>query len=215
MGDEVLTLEELIEYLKDRPDRWFRIGLERPHSDRGDYSQVAFSATTPIQARELLKSVEGFIGQEFEGYKDGATYKIARKSLAFLGGWGDCGTPITAELMNALLFDPPSQTEESEEIALLKSILEDATQVAIETQNLLQKKDWSQLSEFSTHFSMHINNLPYHIERMNQKRETSIREQALKSAVKEFVSKVKGESKDEILKRLQEVFAESEGENDL
>lgn|SRR5574341_709424 len=69
-------------------------GFGSPHSDRGDYSELAFSPepkTTLGQMLTYAKSAEGAI---FLGWK-GGEYRMNRSTPVYIGECGECGDAIT------------------------------------------------------------------------------------------------------------------------
>lgn len=89
-----MTLDELIQELRNRdPTIVVRNGFSSGHSDRGDYSNVAFTPVDETTIGEMLHHAESIKGQTVGGYK-GGTYLMAGYVDAHIGEWGECGDRI-------------------------------------------------------------------------------------------------------------------------
>lgn len=90
-----LTLGELIAWLKEQnPKRAVSNGFGGPHSDRGDYSNVAFSPVSQTTFGEMLRHAENALDKTFTGYK-GGEFVMHYYVDALIGEWGECGENIT------------------------------------------------------------------------------------------------------------------------
>lgn len=91
-----MTLATLIEWLAQQ-DQALRVkhGFSSPHSDRGDYYNLAFSPEPESTIAEMLKSASGAVERTFQGYK-GGDYKMGASTSVYIGKWGDCGEEITS-----------------------------------------------------------------------------------------------------------------------
>lgn len=89
------TLDELISWLASQPvDATVRDGFGSPHSDRGDYSNVAFDPVPVTTFGEMLNHARSALDREFSGYK-GGEYVMHGYVDALIGQYGSCGENIT------------------------------------------------------------------------------------------------------------------------
>ena len=101
-----LTLGGLIAALKSHPaDIPVRFdhgaGVGTAHSDRGYYSDLAFSDAEEIGAAgDLLKEGEAAIGKTYKGYK-GGDYTMTAKTPLWNAPYGCTGVAIMAVELNA------------------------------------------------------------------------------------------------------------------
>lgn len=106
-----MTLGELIAFLeKQEPQRVVTRGFGRPHSDRGNYSNVAFEPRVNVTVQEMLDHARAAVGATFQGWK-GGDYTMDEHTEAFIGEWGDCGAP--ADIMVIRLLE--------DDVAILKN----------------------------------------------------------------------------------------------
>lgn len=67
-----MTLDGLIRALEEADQSYTApIGLGRPHSHRGDYSQLAFSPAENVSVSEMLGHARDALGSTFFGWKGG------------------------------------------------------------------------------------------------------------------------------------------------
>lgn len=67
-----MNLAEIIELLETFPkDKIAEVGIGRPISWRGDYSQLAFIEAEGITVEEMINNARSAIGETFEGWKGG------------------------------------------------------------------------------------------------------------------------------------------------
>lgn len=95
-------LKDIIEELEkwDR-DLMVRPGFGAPHSDRGDYSELAFDPTEQATVGEMLDHARSALGRTFEGWK-GGEYIMNEWTPCHIGAYGTCGEsigPLTVRLM--------------------------------------------------------------------------------------------------------------------
>jgi len=90
-----MTLIELIEQLEQQ-DATLQVqdGFGEPHSDRGDYSNVAFVPVERTTFGEMLVHARSALGATFTGWK-GGEYTMHEYVDAHIGEYGDCGEEIT------------------------------------------------------------------------------------------------------------------------
>ena len=90
-----MTLGDLIKWLKEQnADDVVLDGFGSPHSDRGDYSELAFKPVEKTTFGEMLKHAESAVGKKFTGYK-GGEYIMREYTSVYIGCYGDCGDEIT------------------------------------------------------------------------------------------------------------------------
>lgn len=90
-----LTLGRLIGWLRERnPDASVQHGFSAPHSDRGDYSNLAFNPCENTTFGEMLRHAESALGETFAGYK-GGEYTMHEWTDVLIGEHGECGENIT------------------------------------------------------------------------------------------------------------------------
>lgn len=90
-----MTLDELILELSSRnPGQPVKNGFGSGHSDRGDYSNAAFSPVVETTFGEMLKHAMELKNTSQQGYK-GGSYLMAGYVEVLIGNWGDCGEHIS------------------------------------------------------------------------------------------------------------------------
>jgi len=91
----MITLGDLIEWL-EKQDQTLVVkdGFGSPHSDRGDYYDLAFDPLPEAKISEMLKHARNADGEIFQGYK-GGDFKMDRDTRVHIGEYGECGDPIT------------------------------------------------------------------------------------------------------------------------
>ena len=89
-----MTLDELILELSSRnPGQRVKNGFGSGHSDRGDYSNAAFSPVSETTIGEMLRHAKELKNTDQTGYK-GGRYLMAGYVSVLIGEWGDCGEYI-------------------------------------------------------------------------------------------------------------------------
>ncbi|HCU06466.1 MAG TPA: hypothetical protein DIC42_02630 [Holosporales bacterium] len=69
-------------------------GFGYPHSDRGDYSELAFNPLPKAKIDEMLAHAKGAVGATFTGWK-GGEYIMEESTPVYIGDYGECGDAIT------------------------------------------------------------------------------------------------------------------------
>jgi hypothetical protein len=89
------TLGQLIEWLSEQDaGATVRHGFGCPHSDRGDYYNLAFDPAETTTYGEMLAHARAALGQTFTGYKGGEFF-MGEHTDVLIGEWGECGEYIT------------------------------------------------------------------------------------------------------------------------
>lgn len=100
-----MTLEELIAELKlHHPARVVKDGFSRPHSYRGDYSQLAFVPAEDVSIGQMLQAAESSLGQSFQGYK-GGHYTMGGHVECYLAEVGESGEELGRRLLSYMLAE--------------------------------------------------------------------------------------------------------------
>ena len=90
-----MRLRELIEWLERQDaERTVTNGFGEPHSDRGDYSLLAFEPVKVTTFGEMLAHAAAAEGRTFTGWK-GGEYVMEGDTRCRIGKWGECGEDIT------------------------------------------------------------------------------------------------------------------------
>lgn len=90
-----MTLGKLIEWLEQQnPDLIVPDGFSSPHSDRGDYSELAFSPEPQSRIGDMLAHAKSALGATFEGWKGGG-FTMHEHVSVYIGDYGECGEEIT------------------------------------------------------------------------------------------------------------------------
>lgn len=102
-----MQLEDVIKTLEKYPPEQIVVhGWDRAHSDRGNYSDLAFGPADDVNVGQMLQVARGALGSVFEGYK-GGSYKMAEYTECYLAHWGYwTGIPISYALLGWMLEDP-------------------------------------------------------------------------------------------------------------
>jgi hypothetical protein len=96
MAFGTMSLGEVIEQLESLPeDAVVPHGFGSPHSDRGDYSQLAFTPESQARVSDMLASAKSAVGTTYTGWK-GGEYEMGTYSYCHIGEYGTCGEPITS-----------------------------------------------------------------------------------------------------------------------
>lgn len=91
------NLGDLIKWLRTQPmDMVVKDGFGTPHSDRGDYANLAFDPENTTTIKDMLLNAESAVGSVYTGWK-GGDYKMYLNTPVFIGECGECGIPITDE----------------------------------------------------------------------------------------------------------------------
>lgn len=89
------NLRELIEWLAAQdPNKVVEHGFGEPHSDRGDYSNLAFKPEATARIGDMLIFARSALGRTFTGYK-GGEFLMNEYVDVLVGSWGYCGENIT------------------------------------------------------------------------------------------------------------------------
>jgi hypothetical protein len=90
-----MTLHDLIvELSKRNPDTIVKHGFGDGHSDRGDYSNAAFTPIKETSIGQMLHHAMLLLNTEQDGW-NGGRYSMYGYVEANIGEWGKCGEPIT------------------------------------------------------------------------------------------------------------------------
>lgn len=90
-----ITLGDLIDWLEKQDQNLIvKDGFGSPHSDRGDYSELAFTPVPEAKISDMLRFAKSADGKTFTGYK-GGEYKMDRLTPVYIGEYGTCGEGIT------------------------------------------------------------------------------------------------------------------------
>lgn len=91
-----LTLSDLITWLqKQKKTAKVKDGFGSPHSDRGDYYDLAFDPVPETTFGDMLKHAESALGATFEGYK-GGEFTMYGTTDCKIASYGMCGEHITS-----------------------------------------------------------------------------------------------------------------------
>lgn len=91
-----MILKELIEWLEERdPNQVVLDGFGCPHSDRGNYADLAFNPVKRTTYGEMLSNASRALGCTFGGWK-GGEFKMDIYSKCLIGHVGECGEDITS-----------------------------------------------------------------------------------------------------------------------
>ena len=90
-----MRLGELIDWLKAQDQELYvKDGFGSPHSDRGDYSELAFTPKPEAKIGDMLAHAKSAVGNTFTGWK-GGEYKMDTYVSVYIGEYGECGEEIT------------------------------------------------------------------------------------------------------------------------
>lgn len=91
-----MTLGALIEWLEGQdPEMVVKDGFGSPHSDRGDYSELAFTPEPEAKIADMLANARRALGGTFEGWK-GGEFTMGEHTPVYIGNYGECGEEITS-----------------------------------------------------------------------------------------------------------------------
>lgn len=100
-----MILKELISFLERQdPSRVLVHGFGAPHSDRGDYSNVAFDPAFNVSIGSMLTHAKSALGTAFTGWK-GGDYMMYEDTPCFIGKYGECGEPVDIMIIRLLEDD--------------------------------------------------------------------------------------------------------------
>ena len=88
------------------PHKICRIGFHRPHSYRGDYSQLAFVPVENISVAAMLAAAESADGKTYEGWK-GGEFKMGDWTQCWLSKIGEANNDAIGPVMMSLILDEP------------------------------------------------------------------------------------------------------------
>lgn len=90
-----MTLEKLINWLEAQDQELVvKDGFGSPHSDRGDYSELAFTPKPEAKIGDMLAHAKNAVDRTFIGWK-GGEYKMDLRVSVYIGEYGECGEEIT------------------------------------------------------------------------------------------------------------------------
>lgn len=90
-----MTLKKLIAWLEAQDQELIvKDGFGSPHSDRGDYSELAFAPKQEAKIKDMLAYAKSAVGATFTGWK-GGEYKMGLYVSVYIGEYGECGEEIT------------------------------------------------------------------------------------------------------------------------
>lgn len=102
------SLGELIERLEAEvfatPEKVLRHGFKRPHSYRGDYSELAFEPAENVRVADMLRDARAALGTTYQGYK-GGDYTMNSWTPIHLAQHGCTGETLGTVLLNYMLSD--------------------------------------------------------------------------------------------------------------
>lgn len=91
-----MQLKNLIKWLERQdPSATVKHGFGSPHSDRGDYSELAFSPVESTTFGEMLAHAKSALGATFQGWK-GGYFIMYEYTPCHIAEYGDTGEPITS-----------------------------------------------------------------------------------------------------------------------
>ncbi len=90
-----MTLGKLIAWLEKQDAKLVvKDGFGFPHSDRGDYAELAFSPLPTAKIGNMLKHAKSAVNATFTGWK-GGEFKMIGCTSVYIGKDGECGEEIT------------------------------------------------------------------------------------------------------------------------
>lgn len=102
-----MRLGELIEALEavENKEATVEYGFARPHSSRGDYSELAFDPATGVTLQSMLDHARAALGSTFEGWKGGdfTMHDFTPCYIEAHGNWDENG--ISAHLFNYWMIE--------------------------------------------------------------------------------------------------------------
>ena len=91
-----MTLSKLIEWLEQQDqDLVVKDGFGSPHSDRGDYSELAFDPLEEAKIGDMLQHAKSALGATFTGWK-GGEFTMHEYTSVYIGEYGESGEEITS-----------------------------------------------------------------------------------------------------------------------
>lgn len=91
-----MNLGELIKWLeKQNPELIVKDGFSSPHSDRGDYSELAFTPQKESKIGDMLRFAKSALGSTYTGWK-GGKFEMQDYTSVYIGEFGSCGEEITS-----------------------------------------------------------------------------------------------------------------------
>lgn len=97
-----MTLEELINRLKELPPDLRMDGLRNPHSYRGYYCELAFERDNKKYVSEVLEEALRCVNQVFEGYR-GGDYIMHMDTPVWIANYSCTGVKIANILDNGTI----------------------------------------------------------------------------------------------------------------
>ena len=91
-----MNLENLISKLESMDQNAIvKCGFSTPHSDRGDYSELAFHPEETAKVSDMLNHAKSAVGATFTGWK-GGEFKMSEFTTVHIGEYGTCGEEINS-----------------------------------------------------------------------------------------------------------------------
>lgn len=107
-----MTLKELIEELgKHNPGKVVPHGFDHPHSDRGNYSNLAFEPTENVTVGQMLKAAKSALGTTYIGWK-GGEFTMEEHTDCYIGEEGYCGEGIGPTLLKYMLGETETKKDD-------------------------------------------------------------------------------------------------------
>lgn len=102
-----MRLDDAIEFLRKRdPKQTVRLGFHKPHSYRGDYSQLGVEPVAGTTVGAMLEVLVSALDTTEEGWK-GGEFVMAGWVDVYLAYWGDCGEMIGPTLLAFMCGETP------------------------------------------------------------------------------------------------------------
>lgn len=111
-----MKLIEIIDELRKHPRNmpvWH--GFNKPHSYRGNYSELAFEPIEDTTVNAMLESCCGALGCDFEGYK-GGIFTMREDVICHLANYGELGEEITPTALAFMLTTKKPETVSENEM---------------------------------------------------------------------------------------------------
>ncbi len=99
-----MILKELITYLEKKdPAIVLPYGFSRPHSWRGDYSQLAFEPKQNVSVDAMLRDARSALGATYTGYKGGG-FTMGDYTDVYLADYGSTGDVLSVLTLDSMFF---------------------------------------------------------------------------------------------------------------
>ena len=104
-----MCLKELIEWLEQQDQSaTVKDGFGSPHSDRGNYENLAFNPVEETTFGAMLKHAKSAMGATFIGWK-GGEFTMDEYTYCHIGENGVCGEEITSAHLKLWLLTAAKQ----------------------------------------------------------------------------------------------------------